>query len=346
MGAGNLGGIDLSSVTEITFQSCMPSIVPDYIHTPVLPAEVLQYLAPRSGGVYCDCTLGGAGHTRSILDASQPNGRVLGIDRDPAAISAAKSTLEAVSEPTRATLVHGRFGNVRAILAEAGIERVDGFLVDLGPSSPQFDWPDRGFSFLREGPLDMRMDPTTGETALDLIRHLSPDELAGVLRELGEERYASRIAGRAKQAYRDGELRTTTDLAKLVEDAIPAAQKRRAKTHPATKTFQALRIAVNREIDELEEFLSVFPDLLAPGGRCVVISFHSLEDRRVKQRFRELAWSSRLPPDLARKAGERVHPVCRIVTRKAIFATPDEVAANPRARSARLRACEKLEREL
>jgi 16S rRNA (cytosine1402-N4)-methyltransferase len=240
------------------------------------------------------------------------------------------------------TLVHGTFARIAEILAERGLERVDGFLLDIGPSSPQFDDPARGFSFLKEGPIDMRMDPTAGETALEIIRRLGPGELAGILRDFGEERYAERIALRMKDAYRGGHLQTTTELAALVEDAIPAAQKRRSRIHAATKTFQALRIAVNDELGELARFLEAFPGLLAPGGRCVIISFHSLEDRLVKRAFRELAWSSRLPPNLAEAAGERTSPLCRIVTRKAVFAQPEEVGRNPRARSARLRACEKV----
>jgi 16S rRNA (cytosine1402-N4)-methyltransferase len=185
------------------------------------------------------------------------------------------------------------------------------------------------------------MDPTRGPTALELLRELSPDDLAEIIRDYGEERYAKKIARMIKDAVREDGITTTLDLAALCARAIPAAEQRKSKIHPATRTFQALRIAVNRELDQLERFLAVFPSLLAPGGRCVVISFHSLEDRLVKQRFRDLAWTSSLPPRLAVEAGERVEAVCVPVTRKAVFAGDAEADANPRARSARLRACER-----
>jgi 16S rRNA (cytosine1402-N4)-methyltransferase len=311
-----------------------------FAHESVLPDEVLAYLAPRAGGLYCDGTVGGGGHARRILEASAPDGRVVGVDRDPDAIAAARATLEPFGD--RVTLVHGTFGELPAILGALGAVPVDGLLVDLGASSHQFDTAERGFSFSKEGPLDMRMDSTRGETALRLIERTSVDELARLLRDYGEERHAGRIARAIKDAAERGELRTTRELRELVTRALPAAEVRRMHIDPATRTFQALRIAVNRELDELEAFLRFFPELLAPGGRCVVISFHSLEDRPVKERFRELEWTSRLPPDLAAAAGERTVPVCRSLTRKPVTAGDDELARNPRARSAKLRACEKV----
>ncbi|WP_428262635.1 16S rRNA (cytosine(1402)-N(4))-methyltransferase RsmH [Haliangium sp.] len=311
-----------------------------FAHTPVLAVEVVAYLAPRSGGYYCDGTLGGGGHARQVLEASAPDGRLLGIDRDPAALAAAGATLNQFGE--RIQLVHGTFGHMEEHVHTHGGGLLDGIVLDLGLSSPQLDHAERGFSFMHDGPIDMRMDPSRGETAYELLRRLGPDELARLLHEFGEERYAKRIAARIKEALRAGRLHTTTELAAVIDQAIPAPAKRHLKLHPATRTFQALRIAVNRELDELARFLEIFPPLLAPGGRCVIISFHSLEDRLVKRAFRDLAWSSRLPPDLARAAGERVEPVCVPVTRKPVFPGPDEVARNPRARSARLRACEKV----
>jgi 16S rRNA (cytosine1402-N4)-methyltransferase len=308
-------------------------------HRSVLVDEVLAHLEPRPGGLYCDCTLGGGGHSRTILERCGPDGRVIGVDRDPDALAAARAAL--VDFGDRVVFVHGRFGEVDRLLADLGVTAVTGFVLDLGVSSPQLDRAERGFSFTRAGPLDMRMDPTTGPTALDLLRDLTADELAEILRDFGEERYAKKIARMIKEAMRADRLATTLDLAALCTEAIPAAEQRRSRIHPATRTFQALRIAVNRELDELERFLAVFPSLLAPGGRCVVISFHSLEDRLVKHRFRDLAWTSSLPPHLAREAGERVEPVCVPVTRKAVFADDAETDANPRARSARLRACER-----
>ncbi len=308
--------------------------MPDFAHASVLLGEVLQYLSPREDGVYVDCTVGGAGHASAIAAALGPTGRLVGIDRDPAALAAARERLgEGV------TLVHAELGDVREILAELGIAKVDGFLADLGVSSPQLDRAERGFSFTREGPLDMRMDPTRGHTALELLRTIETDELATIIGELGEERHARRIARLIKQAIDEDRIVTTTDLAAVVAQGIPVMEQRKSKIHPATRTFQALRIAVNAELDQLSRFLAAFPDLLAPGGRCAIISFHSLEDRLVKNAFRDLTWTSSLPSRLAAEAGERVEPVVELLTKKAVFATDDEIAANPRSRSARLRAC-------
>ncbi len=304
-----------------------------FAHESVLLAEVLEYLSPRAGELFCDGTLGGAGHAAAIL--TTPDTRLVGIDRDPAALAAARERLG-----DRATLVHGEFGDIKGIL---GDQRVDGFLLDLGVSSPQLDQAERGFSFTHDGPLDMRMDPTRGQTALDLMKELDEQELAQVIGELGEERYARKIARIIKEWLGEDKLHTTRDLAELCSRAIPMVEQRKSKIHPATRTFQGLRIAVNRELEQLERFLAAFPDLLAPGGRCVIISFHSLEDRLVKQAFRDLAWTSSLPPKLAREAGERVEPVVEILTKKAVFASDEETARNPRARSARLRACRRTE---
>jgi len=314
---------------------------PSVPHLPVLADEVVQYLAPAPGRVVCDGTLGAGGHAERVLEAGA---RVIGLDRDPAALAVARERLARFAE--RVTIVHATFGEVADVLRDLGLAQVDGFLLDVGVSSIQLDEPERGFSFSRPGPIDMRMDPSGGDpTALDLIRRLDVTELSDILRDLGEERYHKRIAQRLKEDARAGALRDTRDLARAVEECIPEPARRRMKIHPATLTFQALRIAVNRELDQLEAFLEVFPDLLADGGRCVVISFHSLEDRMVKHRFRDLAWSSSLPPHLAEQAGERVHPICRPVTRKAVVASEDEIRGNPRARSAKLRACERVARQ-
>jgi 16S rRNA (cytosine1402-N4)-methyltransferase len=315
--------------------------VTEFDHIPVLQREVLEHLAPRPGGLYCDGTLGGAGHASAVLAASAPDGRLIGIDRDLDALAAARARLAPFGD--RVTTVHGTFGSIAEILAGLGIAQVDGILLDLGISSPQLDRPERGFSFSQPGPIDMRMDPSQGPTALDLLRETPVDELGRIIADYGEERYAKRIARRIKEALHDHKLATTADLAAVIATCIPAAEQRKSRIHAATRTFQALRIAVNGELDELERFLAVFPDLLAPAGRCVIISFHSLEDRMVKNRFRDLAWSSSLPPKLAIQAGERVDPICVPVARKAVFGAEDEIAANPRARSARLRACEKFQ---
>jgi len=312
--------------------------VPGFDHASVLAAEVIEHLAHRNHGVYVDGTLGGAGHAEALLE-TLPNARLIGVDRDPSALDAARARLARFGD--RATVVHAEYAEIPRVLTKLKLPRVDGLLLDLGVSSPQLDHADRGFSFARTGPLDMRMDPTRGKTALDLIRELDPDELADVIFELGEERYSKKIARLIKEALAADRIHTTTELAAVVAQAIPPAEQRRSKIHPATRTFQALRIAVNAELDQLERFLTLFPDLLTEGGRCAVISFHSLEDRPVKQRFRDLAWTSSLPRHLAAAEGERADAVCVPVTKKAVVATDEEIARNPRARSARLRVCER-----
>lgn len=306
-----------------------------FVHESVLVGEVLEYLAPRAGGVYCDGTAGGGGHLSHIL--SVDGTRAIGIDRDALARAAAAERLAALGD--RCRLLEGRYSEMGALLTSVGITQVDGILLDIGVSSPQLDRPERGFSFMKEGPLDMRMDPSRGQTALELIEELEVEALGAIIKELGEERHAFRVARAIKQACEAGALHTTTQLAAVIAGVIPMREQRQSTIHPATRTFQALRIAVNQELDELAAFLAMFPDLLAPGGRCVVISFHSLEDRLVKNAFRDLAWTTSLPERFAIQEGERVHPVCEVLTRKPVMGGDAEVARNPRARSARLRAC-------
>lgn len=309
-----------------------------FAHASVLAAEVIEHLGHRNDGVYIDGTLGGAGHSAALLD-SLPTATLIGIDRDPSALAAAGERLARFGD--RARMVHGEYGDLPAILADLKIAQVDGILLDLGVSSPQLDRADRGFSFMKTGPLDMRMDPTRGLTALELIETLDQESLANVIFELGEERHSKRVARVIKEALTEERIATTTDLATVVATAIPIAEQRKSKIHPATRTFQALRIAVNGELEQLERLLTAFPDLLTVGGRCAIISFHSLEDRLVKQRFRDLAWTSSLPRHLADADGERSDAVCELVTRKAVVAGDAEIATNPRARSARLRVCER-----
>lgn len=310
---------------------------PGFDHASVLAAEVLEHLAPRDHGLYVDGTLGGAGHASALL-AANPTATLIGVDRDPAALAAAGARLAPFGD--RARLVHGTYAELPEILAG---QQVDGILLDLGVSSPQLDHADRGFSFAKTGPLDMRMDPTRGPTALELIQELDQDDLGELIKDLGEERHGKKVARLIKDALREDKIRTTTDLAAVITMAIPTVEQRKSKIHPATRTFQALRIAVNAELEQLERLLAAFPDLLKAGGRCAIISFHSLEDRLVKNRFRDLAWTSSLPPHLAAKEGERSLPVCELITRKAVVATDDEIARNPRSRSARLRVCERTE---
>lgn len=320
--------------------------VASFQHHSVLLTETVAALSPRDGEVYCDCTLGGGGHSEAILEAA-PGCRLIGIDRDLEALAAAGERLARFGD--RVTLIHGAFGDLPELLEQrraAGAEaptQVNGIIADLGVSSWQLDAPQRGFSFSRVGPLDMRMDPSRGATALDLMHSLEVDQLADVIYELGEERHSRRIARAIKRALAEDKLATTLDLAAVVSKEIPAAEQRKSKIHAATRTFQALRIAVNAELDQLGQLLSWFPELLVAGGRCAIISFHSLEDRLVKQRFRDLAWTSGLPPQLAAREGERVDAVCELVTRKAIVASDAEISINPRSRSARLRAVRRTE---
>ena len=310
-------------------------------HHSVLLTETVAALSPRDGEVYCDCTLGGGGHSEAILEAA-PGCRLIGIDRDLEALAAAGERLARFGD--RVTFIHGAFGDLPALLEQrrqSGADvpvQVNGIIADLGVSSWQLDAPQRGFSFARVGPLDMRMDPSRGATALDLMHSLDAEQLADVIYELGEERHSRRIARAIKRALAEDKLATTLDLAAVVSREIPAAEQRKSKIHAATRTFQALRIAVNAELDQLGQLLGWFPDLLVDGGRCAIISFHSLEDRLVKQRFRDLAWTSGLPPNLAAREGERVDAVCEPVTKKAIVASDEEISINPRSRSARLRA--------
>ena len=288
-------------------------------HTPVLLDEVLEQLDPTTGGVYADVTLGGGGHAKAILERSAPDGRLIGTDRDPSALEAARAALSGFGE--RATLRKARIGELADVLASLDIENVDGVLADLGVSSVQLDRPERGFSLAKDGPIDMRMDPTEGETALELIGRSDADELANVIYRYGEEHRSRKIARSLRRAYEEGELETTGDLRHAVHRAIGG---RRGRIDPATKTFQALRIAVNDELGELEALLEQAPQLLRLGGVVAVISFHSLEDRMVKHAFRD---SEQLLP----------------LTKRPIIASDAERESNPRSRSAKLRAARRVE---
>jgi len=295
-------------------------------HEPVLYNEALAWLDPKPGGRYCDATLGLAGHARAVLERSAPDGRLIGIDRDPSALELARTELQPFGD--RVTLVHARFSQARDVLERLNMIPVDGFLVDLGVSSPQLDRPERGFSFRHDGPLDMRMDPTSGESAADLLHRVGEAELAQIIRDYGEERHAARVARAIVEARRAGPVDTTAKLAAVVARAVPG---REPGKNPATRTFQALRIAVNEELDEIDRFLTVAADCLRPGGRLCVIAFHSLEDRIVKRRFRTLA---------GRDGGGPA--VLKILTKHVVVAEQPERLRNPRSRSAKLRAAERL----
>jgi 16S rRNA (cytosine1402-N4)-methyltransferase len=288
----------------------------------------MSFLCPRNSGQYCDATVGVGSHARAIIERSAPHGRVIGIDRDAEVLKLAKNILAPYDDRVR--LVHAPFSQIRSVLEEAGALPLDGCIADLGVSSVQLDRPERGFSFRRSGPLDMRMDRSRGETAGDLLRRVDEEGLARLLCDLGEERFARKIARAVTRAREGGELNTTLDLAGLVARSVP---RRESNKDPATRVFQALRIAVNDELGELDRFLQDAPDCLRPGGRLVVIAFHSLEDRMVKRRLRALALGDAVEPGA---------PRFRILTKHVVRASESEVARNPRARSAKLRAAERL----
>lgn len=308
-------------------------------HQPVLLEEALALLNCRSGGIYVDGTVGGGGHARAILEGTSPDGLIVGIDRDDEALREASRVLAPFGP--RVILAKGSFADLRDILAAHGIGPVQGILLDLGVSSHQLDTAERGFSFSLEGPLDMRMDPSSGPSARDLIRSAREDELARIFREFGEERFARRIARVLVEHRRREPIETTVDLAALIARVVPGGAREERRIHPATRVFQALRIAVNRELDHLERGLREGIEALAPGGRMAVISFHSLEDRLVKETFRSWEKTCTCPPGI---------PVCtcrteakaRVLTRKPLRPRPEETEANPRARSARLRAAARI----
>jgi len=306
-------------------------------HRPVLADEVAQALLPAlgHGGVLVDATLGRAGHAHRLLDAAE-SVELIGIDRDPDALETSRSNLAAYAGRVR--LVRDDFQNLEAVLERLGIAQVAGVLLDLGVSSPQLDDPHRGFSYRERGPLDMRMDPTTGPTAHDVVNQYAVSDLVRIIRRYGEERFARRIASAIERAR---PIEDTVALAEVVKNAIPAAT-RRTGGHPAKRTFQAIRIEVNKELDALETVLPGAVQALRPGGRLVVLSYHSLEDRIVKRYFVEQSKGCSCPPDF---------PVCvceakaslRLVNRKPVMAGPEEVQGNPRASSVRMRVAEKLE---
>lgn len=301
-------------------------------HIPVLLPEVLEHLLWNPSGTYVDGTFGRGGHSRAILDALDSEGRLMGVDRDPAAVAAGQALAQ---HDPRFSITQGRFAQLRHVLR--GASAIDGVLLDIGVSSPQLDDAARGFSFAESGPLDMRMDPASGVSAADWINSADADEITHVLKKHGEERFARRIA-RSIIAARP--LSTTTELADIVAGAVPAAVRHRGHKHPATRTFQAIRIHVNEEDAELVEGLAAAFGLLKPGGRLAVISFHSLEDRVVKREFRRLSEPQRAPRRLPVPAAALQASARQIAG--PVRASEQELAVNPRARSATLRVVEKL----
>lgn len=309
-----------------------------FVHEPVLLAEVLQWMNVRENGVYADGTLGGGGHSGAMLEASGGTATLYGIDRDENAIAAATARLE---QYPGFHAIHGNFHDAKALLSQAGAPPLDGALLDLGVSSPQLDQAERGFSYHEDAPLDMRMDRSQGMTAADLLAEVSEGELTRILREYGEEKWAARIARFVVERRQTQPLRTTQDLVRVVDAAIPKAVRRKDDGHPARRTFQAVRIAVNDELDPLDRALEDFVDCLKPGGRLLVITFHSLEDRLTKRCFQRLQNPCVCPPKVPVCTCGR-KPKVRILARGAVPPTAEEIARNPRARSAKLRVAEKL----
>jgi 16S rRNA (cytosine1402-N4)-methyltransferase len=304
------------------------------MHQTVLLREAVDALVTLPDGFYVDGTFGRGGHSRYLLQCLSDNGRVLAVDKDLAAQAVAQELTE--SEP-RFEFFHGSFAQLPHQLRRMGIDAVDGILLDLGVSSPQLDDGDRGFSFMHDGPLDMRMDTSCGETAAQWLSHADLQDIAGVLKEYGEERFARRIASAIIAAREESPIETTSRLARVVSEAHPRWEKHK---HPATRSFQAIRIKVNRELEDLQEFLSVALDLLRVGGRLVVISFHSLEDRLVKRYMRDMARGDSLPRGVP-VTESALNRRMRLMGR-AVRASAEEVDGNVRARSAVMRVAEKI----
>ena len=306
------------------------------MHLPVMRDEVIEALDVRERGVYVDGTLGGGRHAEAILRRIGPDGLLVGIDLDNEALERAARHLEEWKD--QCLLIHGDFADMRRHVREYGLDLVDGVFLDLGMSSDQVDAPERGFSFMREGPLDMRMDRSQSTTAATLVRNLDESELAGLLRDLGEERSARRIAHRIVEERAKSPVDTTSRLAEIVEKAVGG---HRGRTHPATRTFMALRICVNREYERIERGMEEAVHLIKPGGRLAVLTYHSLEDRRVKRILsRHVGFWESLQEGGSKWKGE--DPPVRWVRRKPMVPAKSEIADNPRARSAKLRAVVRL----
>lgn len=311
--------------------------IPNLEHVPVLLSEAVDLLAPKAGGVYVDGTIGAGGHAEEILRRSSPDGVLIGMDQDAEAVERSRARLSAYGG--RVHLQHENYRNVASTLSEFGYEAVDGVLLDLGVSWFQVKTPERGFSFQLDGPLDMRMDASRPQNAADLVNTLSREELEKIIGEYGEEKKARAIARAIEKARAKGPIARTVQLAEIVSSVFPPYPPRRI--HPATLTFQALRIAVNDEMGALREGLEGMVHVLKPGGRLVVISFHSLEDRIVKQTFAKLSKKCVCPPRMpVCRCGQK--PALKILTKKPVVPGQDERDRNPAARSAKLRAAEKL----
>ena len=305
-------------------------------HTPVLLRETIEGLRIQPEGTYVDCTLGGGGHSSVILGKLNDQGRLIGIDQDGAAVAAAGERLKGF---TNVTIVRDNYCNVKQVLDGLGIQSVNGFLLDLGVSSYQLDTPERGFSYKSDAPLDMRMDDRGAMTAADIVNNYSQSDLTRVIRTYGEEKFAANIARHISAAREGGPIKTTGQLVEIIRAAIPM-KVQKTMGHPAKQTFQAIRIELNRELAVLSDTLETMIDLLAPGGRICVITFHSLEDRIVKNIFKDAQDPCTCPPDFPRCVCGKVSKG-RIVTKKPLIPTEEEIRSNPRAKSSKLRIFEK-----
>lgn len=310
----------------------------NFEHVPVLLNEIIDILNPQPGDIFVDCTLGGGGHSKAILERTLPHGYLIGIDQDLNALNAARKNLSRYKD--NIIFVHSNYKNLDEIISKYSPEGINGILFDLGVSSHQLDEKERGFSYMQDAPLNMRMNQTNSFSARDLINSYSEEMLANIIKEYGEERWAKRIAQFIVQARNKKSIETTGELVEIIKAAIPA-RARKDGPHPAKRTFQAIRIAVNEELDVLEQALNLAVKWLKKGGKIGVISFHSLEDRIVKERFKYLAQKCVCPSEI---------PICqcnkkaliKILTRKPVVANKEELATNPRARSAKFRAAVKL----
>lgn len=305
-------------------------------HVSVMVQAVIDHLVTEKGGVYLDCTVGMGGHAAKILEKTSPNGRLIGMDVDLHALALAEENLKEYDG--RFSLIHGNYADLYERLDQQGVCRVDGLIMDLGVSSLQLDTPERGFSFMHDGPLDMRMDQTTGEPVSCVLNRWGISELAEIFREYGEERWAKRIAAGIIEARKKAPLKTTRQLAEIIEKSIPRSLGRK---HPATRTFQSLRIYRNSELENLRRGLDQAIAVLRSGGRICVISFHSLEDRIVKHKFRTLERGCVCPPRTPICICGR-KPVLKILTKRPVTPQESEININPRSRSAKLRVAEKL----
>ncbi|WP_303942893.1 16S rRNA (cytosine(1402)-N(4))-methyltransferase RsmH [Enorma burkinafasonensis] len=319
------------------------TLTPEYRHEPVMLREVLTALQLESGSVVCDCTLGGAGHSVEMARAIGEDGLLIGIDQDDMALSAATERLDREAPGTPHKLLKGNFGDLDELLCRAEVPGVDGILFDLGVSSPQLDIPGRGFSYHEDAPLDMRMDPGNNPlNAAQVINTYNAADLTRILSIYGEEKFAPQIAREIVRRRETRPIETTGELVEAIKAAIPAAARRRAGHHPARKSFQAIRIEVNHELEVLERGLEAAVRWLNPGGRICVISYHSLEDRIVKRLFQELSQGCTCPPEIPVCVCGNV-PILKVITRKPLVASAEEVERNPRARSAKIRVAERTE---